>query len=192
MRPACLKSPKLAAFADLWFDMRARTDLGLPSNEGFPLESFAPYLPNLAVTRRRGDDTPYYHFYGTDLAREFGHDMTDKDVTTNMTAEAKEQFLQVIAIADAQEMQGIAINGRWFVGEVVTQDGRGVELEGLTLPFFAKEGEVRRATYHSVVGGIALGDQLGAHYPKTDGIEFNALNDRPSWMYLRSGSAASE
>lgn len=83
--------------------MRARTDLGLPSNEDFPLEDFALYLPNLAVTRRRGGDTPYYHFYGTDLAKEFGQDLTGQDVTTNMTAEAKEQFLQVIAIADAQE-----------------------------------------------------------------------------------------
>jgi hypothetical protein len=118
--------------------MRARTDLRLPSNEDFPLEDFALYLPNLAVTRRRGDDTPYYHFYGTDLAKEFGQDLTGQDVTTNMTAEAKEQFLQVIAIAAAQEKQGVAINGRWFVGEVVTRMDAALSLRVSLFPFSPK------------------------------------------------------
>lgn len=192
MRSACLKSPKTVALADLWFELRGKSSHALPSNEDFPLEDFAPLLPNLAVTRRREDGTPYYHFYGTELAKEFGQDLTGQDVTTNMTDEAKEQFLYVIAIADALEKQGVAFNGRWFIGEAVTQDGRRVELEGLTLPFFAKGGEIRRATYNSVVGGIALGDELGMHYPKADGIEFNALNDRPEWMYLRQEIAAAE
>lgn len=192
MRPACLKSPKLAAFADVWHALRASSAQRLPSNEEYPLEVLAAFLPNLAVTRRRMDGTPYYHFYGTDLAREFGHDLTGLDVTTNMTEEAKEQFRQVIAFADAQEKAGISINGRWFIGEMVTQDGRKVELEGLTLPFFAKDGEIRRATYNAVAGGVALGDALGAHYPKTDGIEFNALDDRPAWMYLGLNVAAAE
>ncbi len=192
MRAACLKSPKLAAFADLWHELRAASEQDLPSNENFPLEDLARFLPNLAVTRRREDGTPYYHFYDTDLAKEFGHDLTGQDVTTNMTDEAREQFLEVLAIADAQEKHGFAINRRWFIGEVVTQDGRRVELEGLTLPFFAKDGEIRRATYNSVVGGVALGDALGAHYPKTDGVEFNALNERPAWMHLRSEAIAAE
>ncbi len=109
-----------------------------------------------------------------------------------MTDEATEQFLNVVTIADTLEKQGVAINGRWFIGEVGTQDGRRVEFEGLTLPFFAKGGEIRRATYNSVVGGIALGDELGMHYPKADGVEFNALNDRPAWMYLRQEIAAAE
>ncbi len=192
MRSACLKSPKTVALADLWFELRGKSSHALPSNEDFPLEDFAPLLPALAVTRRREDGTPYYHVYGTELAKEFGQDLTGQDVTANMTDEAKEQFLYVIAIADALEKQGAAFNGRWFIGEAVTQDGRRVELEGLTLPFFAKGGEIRRATYNSVVGGIALGDELGMHYPKADGIEFNALNDRPEWMYLRQEIAAAE
>lgn len=39
---------------------------------------------------------------------------------------------------------------------------------------------------------FAAGDALGAHYPKTDGIEFNALDDRPAWMYLGLNVAAAE
>ena len=192
MRAACLKSPKLAAFADLWHELRAASPKDLPSNKDFPLEDFARFLPHLAVTRRRGDGIPYYHFYGTDLAKEFGHDLTGEDVTADMTEEAKEQFLQSIANADALEKAGTWINGRWFIGEMATKDGRKVELEGLTLPFFAKGGEVRRATYNAVVGGVALGDALGGHHPKTELIQFNALDDRPAWMHLRSKILAAE
>ena len=183
--------PKLVAFADLWFEVRTASSQALPSNEDFPVEEFAP-PPHLAVTRRREDGAPYYHFYGTELAKGFGQDLTGQDVTTNMTDEAKEQFLNIVTIADALEKQSVAINGRRFIGEVATQDGRRVELEGLAPPFFDKDGEIRRATYNSVVGGIALGDELGMHYPKADGIEFNAPNDRPAWMYLRQEIAAAE
>jgi hypothetical protein len=192
VRPACLKSPKLAAFADVWHKLRQRSSQGLPSNEDFPLEDLAPYLPNLAVTRRRVDGTPYYHFYGTELAIAFGDDATGRDVFSNMTDEARAQFLKVIASADAKEKQGISINGRWYLGQATTKDGCLVEVEGLTLPFTAKDGEIRRATYNAVIGTVALGDALGAHYPKTDGIEFDALQERPDWMYLQTTAAAAE
>jgi len=39
---------------------------------------------------------------------------------------------------------------------------------------------------------VALGDTLGAHCPKTDVIEFDALQERPDWMYLQMIAAAAE
>ncbi len=192
MRPACLKSPKVAAFADYWHELRGASTQDIPSLVEYPLEIFGAFLPNLAVTRRRQDGNPYYHFYGTELAKEFGHDLTGKDVIADMTEEAKEQFLQSVANADALEKDGTWINGRWFIGEMVTKDGRTVELEGVTLPFFAKGGEVRRATYSTVVGGVALGDALGGHYPKTELTQFNALDERPAWMHLKADVTAAE
>lgn len=192
MRLPCLKSSKLAAFADYWYDLRASCDANLPSNADFPLETIARFLPHLAVTRRREDGAPYYHFYGTELVAVFGEDATGKDVLANMTEEARTQFLQVTVISDAQEKQGISVNGRWFLGTATTRDGRLVDIEGLTVPFTAKDGEIRRATYHALLGTVALGDTLGAQYPKTDGVEFDALQERPDWMYLRTSVFAAE
>ncbi len=185
MRCPCLKSPQLVAFADRWFAMRHEGGKPLPSQEDFPLETMADFLPNLAVTRRREDGTPYYLFFGTGLADLIGHDLTGQDVGASLAEEARGQFIQVVAPADMLERQGLTTHGRWFIGDVTTQHGREAEIEGLTFPVYAKDGEVRRITYNSVVDGVSLGDTLGAPYPKADGIEFDALQSRPSWMYLQ-------
>ena len=192
MLSPCLKSPQLAAFADFWYALRATLESPLPSYKDFPLETLAHFLPCLAITRRRDNGMPYYHFYGTELAHALGEDATGKDVFSNMTEEAQAQYMQLINKAAAKEKQDGSLNGRWFLCQVMTKDKRLVEVEGLTLPFTADGGEIRRATYSAVLGSVALGDAQGAPYAQPKGTEFDAFSKRPDWMFLQNASAAAE
>tara|TARA_A100000171_G_scaffold34479_1_gene32929 strand:+ start:890 stop:1450 length:561 start_codon:yes stop_codon:yes gene_type:complete len=186
LRGPSLQSEQISAFADLWYEVRDSCGHDIPAKDDFDLVRLAPYLPHLAFTQRREDGTPYYYFFGTALVRGFGIDMTGCDVTQNMTALAKDQFLTVLHAADELERQKISVNGRWFIGPMTTSDGRTAYVEGLTLPYLGPDGLVRRMTVNDIVGGLALGSTIGGHDMKLDGEEFNALQSRPTWMYTHA------
>lgn len=184
MREPSLKSKRIAALADLWYEVRAACGKDIPDKDDFELSDFAPFLPNIALTKRRDDGTPFYYFFGTHLVTSFGVDMTGQDVTANMSPSAKEQFIAAVHAADELERQKISIGGRWFIGPMTSSDGRSVDIEGLTLPYRGSRGGIRRMTINEIVGGLALGDTVGGHDMKLDGVEFNARDPRPDWMHL--------
>lgn len=185
-----LRSEKTAIFADTWYAARDAVG-GLPRKAEIPLRPIARLMPHIAITQDDEDGMPRYRLFGSGLVSDFGRDLTGEYVFDSMTEEAKAQlFASFEQTADIAGEDGVY--GRWNIGMAQTSSGRVVMYEGLTFPYIDQSGQTYHMTYAEVLDLLGLGEGITLRHVEMELEYFDALAERPGWMFLSGRSNQDE
>ncbi|PCJ71119.1 MAG: hypothetical protein COA62_00365 [Rhodobiaceae bacterium] len=185
-----IRTPKAAAFADLWYETRAQLAQPFPTKEEMPLRKLAPFMSHMALICIDADDRAKYLLFGTAISSLIGVDLTGHYLDQAMDPGAVAQMRDGLA-AFRDEYGQDARRGRWAVTHAETTGGRLVEYEDVSLPYVLPEtGEVRMMTYLSVLEPMKHGEKFVKRFASHDITWFNAADARPDWLYLRATAAA--
>ena len=185
MTSPVIRTPKAAAFADLWYETREQLGQVFPAKDEIPLRKLAPFMSHIALIGIGPDDRAKYLLFGTGISSLIGTDLTGHYLDQAMDPGAAAQVRE--GVARFREDHGPdAHRGRWAVTHAETTEGRRVEYEDLSLPYLVPEtGEVRHMTYLSVMEPMNRGEKLVKRVASHEIDWFNAADARPDWLYLR-------
>jgi len=190
MSEPLLHAPKMAAFADLWYETRAASGQPLPTKEDLPLRKLAPFMPNLALISLDEDGRAKYLLWGTEIADAIGADLTGAYLDERMDAEAIAQSDAGIARFE-KEHGPDARRAYWSLGRGRTSSGREILYEDISLPYrVAETGEIRFIAYIAVLESQGYGEGKEKRFPPKKSIWFDAHAPRPDWMHLRQTETA--
>ncbi len=184
MASPLLQSPRTAAFADLWYECRARAERAVPMMDDFDLEALAPFFPTMALLNLDDQLPGTYRFWGTRLQEIFGRDLTG--LTVRDMADPKtgaRMFEEIEAFRNSHGSE--AVLGRWAEGLLRTTTGREMRVESLGLPYFEGTPPLnRRMLIAETLETLAFGETLAPNFTETKTRVFDASGPRPDWLQL--------
>ena len=190
MTEPLLHAPRIAAFADLWYETRVASGQPLPAKADLPLRKLAPFMPNLTIISFDEDGRGKYLLWGTEIAAAIGADLTGSYLDEAMDAEAIAQ--SKLGIARFEKEHGpTARRAYWSLGRGRTSSGREILYEDISLPYVIPEtGEMRLMSCMAVLDTRGYGEGQQKRFSAKNAIWFNALDPRPDWMRLRQTETA--
>jgi len=191
MQTPRLRSPETVAFADLWYDTRARVGLPIPAKEDMPLRQLARFMPHMTLVGFEEDHRGKYLLCGTALASQVGIDLTGHLVEDTLDEPARVQ--RAAGIAEFEASFGPdAFRARWTICDGRTSTGRIVEFEDLSLPYLVPEtGAMRHMCFVTLVGGALDYDEgVAQRFPAKEALWFDGAVERPAWLAQDPHSAA--
>ncbi|PCJ71118.1 MAG: hypothetical protein COA62_00360 [Rhodobiaceae bacterium] len=190
MTKPLLHAPKIAAFADLWYETRAASSHSIPTKEDMPLRALAPFMPNLALIDLDEDGRSKYLLWGTEIATVIGVDLTGAYLDERMDAEAIAQ-LEAGVVQFEKEHGPDARRAHWSLGRGRTASGREILYEDISLPYIVPEtGRIRFMAYVAVLETQGYGETQVTRFSSEEAMWFDALAPRPDWMRLRQTETA--
>jgi len=183
MSASTLRSPQVSDFADIWYAARESTTSPLPLKTNIPLRQLAPLMPKMSMLRPDAQGIVHYQLFGTQLAAEFGMDLTGTAVHSNMdVASASRVLAQFVNFYDQHGDQ--TPWARWVFATARSTSGRRIEYESLALPYLETSTTgVRHMMFSLPLVTLEYGEALDPCLIEHSSSIFPANESRPNWLH---------
>lgn len=185
-----VQMPLTVAFAELWFATQTACGRHLPAKDDFPLRDLAPFMSSLALIAFEPDGRGKYVLFGTQIAANYGVDLTGTYVEDLMDPAARAERKEEIDLF-FETHGNEALRGRWSVGQARSSNGRLIEYEDLSLPYLEPNTEdVRQMTLLGMIDTLEFGEGVTERYGTSAVRNFDCREGHPLWLVQDPASRA--
>lgn len=183
MSATTLRSKEVSGFADIWYAARESASSSVPLKTDIQLRQLAPLMPKMSLLRPDAQGVVHYQLFGTQLATEFGLDLTGAAVHTYMDVPSASRVLA--EFTNFYDQHGSETPwARWVFATARSTSGRQIEYESLAFPYLetGKSG-IRHMMFSLPLGTLEYGETLNPCLIEHESTIFPAQEPRPCWLH---------